>query len=366
MIRRSTAHAALAFVCLALLAGAQAQVPQVLTLHPVPKVDAPPTLDGKIDDPAWKAATPYSTFYYFWKYTPPRPAAVDTTFWLTYTDEGLYLAIANYRDDMSTVKANIKTRDAGDLWLDSSNEIYIDSAGTAVSYRKFTINSIGTRADQFQLDAANRFNSWTKDSWKVVTSRDEEGWYAELFFPFEILGAIADRGDMWRFAVLRFAQIPGGHAASAPGSMYSKPQNFGWLYFLGTDPVGPRKLAEEVAQRTSDDWFLPVGQKLLVRRGDKIAVTTMTKQLRHLKGELDAQLRSTAEAVRGASEKRREAFETLRAAAGEMSFEVDNAAEFSRTIGQMQTLQQKLENVEYEVKLQKLLEATVAADGGQG
>lgn len=334
---------------------ALAQMPEMLTLHPVPKLDQAPKLDGKLDDAAWKTATEYNTFYFFFNWKPPKPAVPDTTFWIGYTDQGLYLAIANYRDDMENVRANVTTRDDGGLWKDSSNEVYIDSTGTAISYRKFTVNSIGTKADQFQLDAANRFNSWTKSTWKAKTSRDDKGWYIELFFPFDILGDIPAPGETWRFAVTRFPHtIRAGHSASAPGAMYSKPQNFGWLYFLEDTDIKPAALGKAVAESVSRDWFLPYGDALLIRRGDEVEVSTMAAVLRQVRKNVQADVARTEEIMKDAGEKQKKKLASLRTKLDELPMKVDNAARFSNVVGRMNRIRRDLEDMEYRRRLQRL------------
>ena len=251
-----------------LIAGSGAfALPPALTLDIAAHVAKPPVLDGKLDDPCWQTLPKNSTFYKFMAQIP-TPTPLETERQLGFDSRGLYLGLRLAEKNIGKIKAFITQRDDPELWRDDCVEIYFDHEGASISYRKFIVNSLGTRTDLYQMDPANIDTTWSPDGWQVRTSRDDQAWYIEAFFPWDNLGAAAKDGALWRFALCRFSWSSGNLATSAVGAMYSMPNRFGWLVFLDAVPDNPDRLADTLAAGIPGDWIWFARGQSIIKTGN--------------------------------------------------------------------------------------------------
>jgi hypothetical protein len=324
----------------------------VLTLHTASPIAAP-ILDGKLDDACWGALPRVTTFYNFWS-NEPRPAASKTDFQLGYTDKGIFVAIRFYEPNMDKLKAAITQRGDGNLWMDDCAEIYIDPAGTAVGFRKFIINSLGTQAGLLQLDGANVDGTWNPDGWLVATSKDGVGWYAELFFPYSILGRTPKAGDLWRFAICRFAYTGRGlFANSAPGARFFNPRAFGWLYFLAGTQADPLALGNELKSRIEGDWLLPAGEKAIAKEGTTVKLVTLAAPVVAGKKEVEAALAECRKLTPPGGDTVK--LDELAAKIQALPVTVTDPAEFGNAMLQLAELKQQLEDFLYVLHRDELI-----------
>jgi len=341
-------------VCVLLGAGtALAAPPRVLNLHPALRITDPPVLDGKLDDPCWRNLPQLTTWYNFYKMTP-EPSSLRTILQVGYGPEGVYLGMQMFEEHMSSIKATITTRDASDLWTDDCAEIYLDHAGSAISFRKFVVNALATRHELYQMDPANVDTAWSPDGWRAATSRDDEAWYMELFFPWGNLGATASDGDLWRFAVCRFSWSSKRCSNTAPGARYANPERFGWLLFVRSAKMDYGAVAEMLKARVAGDWLLPLGDKALLKEGDSVQVTTMPELLASMKTRAQSQLAECrrlagdhAETLKGCDE--------VAVGLGAMPDQVPDAAVFQVHVKTIQDVSRRLEDMKYSSLVRELL-----------
>jgi len=241
---------------LLMLAGWTAS-PPVLTLYQVPFVEHAPVLDGKLDDACWQSV-PQNTTLYKYNVMEPIPTPLKTTIQCCYDDKGLYLALRMFEKDMSKIRATITQRDDQSLWTDDCAEIYFDPNAMAIGFRKFMVNSIGTKSTLYRIDGANIDFSWSPDGWLAVPGKDANGWYMELFFPWSDLGRTPKDGDLWRFCLCRYSWSSSALATTSVGGSFTAPQYFGWLLFTRHPTADVNALAQQLGQRVPSDWLLPV------------------------------------------------------------------------------------------------------------
>lgn len=330
------------------------QAAPVLTLHTVAPIVAP-VLDGKLDDACWQELPRVTTFYSFFA-TSPRPAGSKTDFQVGYADKGVYLAIRFYEPNMDKLKAAITQRGDGNLWQDDSAEIYFDPAGTAVGFRKFVINSLGTQAGTFQLDGANVDSTWNPDGWQVAVSKDATGWYAELFFPYSVLGRTPKPGDLWRFAICRFAYTGRGlFATSAPGAKFFNPGAFGWLYFAAGKLSDPAALGNELKARIEGDWILPAGEKAIAKEGNAVKLVNLAEPVVKGRKEAEATLAECRKQTPPGGDTTKLDEAAVKIAA--LPAAVTDPAEFGSAMLQLAALKQQLEDYLYALRRDELIRA---------
>ena len=189
-------------------AGATAAGPPVdpgpATLPPRPHVTAmraekPPTIDGRLDDPAWRTAPPSDEFL---QHFPNEGAAPSerTTVRVLYDDRNLYVGIDLEQLHAPVVK-RLQRRDgqlpSDGVWMD------IDSRGTGVSAFHFSVNAAGSLSDGIHFNDTDYSSDWDA-VWEARVADTGHGYSAEFRIPLSVLRFSALPVQSWGFQVRRF------------------------------------------------------------------------------------------------------------------------------------------------------------------
>jgi len=136
------------------------------------RLKAPPVIDGKISDEAWKQAATIDKFITNKGGAPQEQTSVR----LGYDDNNLYLAFDCRDSQMDKLVCNVKEHD-GLVHLDDCVEMFFKVNQSPVYYH-VTVNSAGVVSDQHR-----RQHSWDAGI-DVKTSRLEDRWTVEMAIPF--------------------------------------------------------------------------------------------------------------------------------------------------------------------------------------
>ncbi len=123
----------------------QAGAPESLRTAQASRVEQAPKLDGTIDDPLWKQATPVSNFRQrepFEGQTPTEKTEVR----VLYSKREVYFGITCFDSTPKKIVATELRRDVSQE-LDDYFEIVIDSAHDRRNAYVFQINPLGTQRD---------------------------------------------------------------------------------------------------------------------------------------------------------------------------------------------------------------------------
>ncbi len=145
------------------------------------------TVDGMLDEAAWKSAVAMSDFV---KGRADKPE-VETRLLVTYDKDNLYLATISVEPDTDQLTANATEHD-GAVWKDDAVELYVDPsgerAGTMRDYRMFCVNTVNTHYDRGPAE------SWDPEWSSGVKVIDGTAWVAEVAIPFKALGVTPKPG----------------------------------------------------------------------------------------------------------------------------------------------------------------------------
>lgn len=150
-----------------------------------------PTLDGRLDEPAWATAT---VTHILTQIDPleGQPATQRTDVRILYDDEALYVGARLH--DTGEVSSRLGRRDMhlGDSdWFGVMLDSYHDHR-TAFG---FDVNPAGVQRDEVKT-IEDDDNSWDA-VWRVATSVDSGGWTAEYRIPFNQLRFRPDSALTW-------------------------------------------------------------------------------------------------------------------------------------------------------------------------
>jgi len=144
-----------------------------------------PRIDGALDDPAWRAATPIEDFVEKLPDEGSEPK-VRTEIRILYDDDAVYLGARLRRPDPENIPVPVTRRDASSNaeQLVVSFDTYLDRR-TAYS---FSISSGGVRGDYYHGQDSQSDRQYEYDPiWHAKARVDSLGWTAEMRIPFSQL-----------------------------------------------------------------------------------------------------------------------------------------------------------------------------------
>ena len=148
------------------------------------RITEPITLDGHLEEPAWKLAIPATDFV---QRTPRAgaPSAERTEVRFLYDDTNLYVGFTFFDSDAAHMIVNQLQKDFDSSVTDSAS-VTIDSLHDRRSGFIFTTNPVGAKRD-IQISGNGGTNIDWDGVWDVKVSRNDEGWISEYRIPFKTL-----------------------------------------------------------------------------------------------------------------------------------------------------------------------------------
>ncbi|HEX7077604.1 MAG TPA: DUF5916 domain-containing protein [Candidatus Eisenbacteria bacterium] len=171
----------------------------VPVLHAEPLVGSI-RIDGRLDEPAWQAATPVTDFT---QRDPEegKPASEKTEVRVLLGDDALYVAARMYDREPRKIRAQLVRRDED---LDSDYFVaFVDSYHDRVTSSMFRVSPTGSMNDAAVGMNGNQDLSWDA-VWAVRTSVDSLGWTAEMEIPLSQLHYNAHGDGSWGIQFRRF------------------------------------------------------------------------------------------------------------------------------------------------------------------
>ena len=186
----------------------------------------PITVDGRLDESVWMSA-PAVTEH--WQVTPDEGAAMSrpTEVRFLYDDEAIYVGAWLWDERGRKVPTRLHRRDVpmmdGDAFL-----VHFDTFHDHRTSYKVVINPSGSKRDVIIIAGRGRGTtglnggdvSWNP-VWEGKTTVTDEGWFAEIRFPFSQLRFSRDEEQIWGLQIER--------------KMYPDKENSLWVYTPSTE-----------------------------------------------------------------------------------------------------------------------------------
>ena len=147
------------------------------------RISTPPTLDGVLDDAAWKDAPVIDDFV---QQLPEDKVAPTerTEVRIVYDADNLYLGVRFFDSQPSRIFAWTLQRDSDGIVGDDQFAFAIDSSNNGRDGFWFSTNPAGVRNDAQIFDEGRIFDDQWDAVWEVSTKIDDLGWTAEIRLPF--------------------------------------------------------------------------------------------------------------------------------------------------------------------------------------
>ena len=155
------------------------------------------TIDGVLDEPEWRSARLFDTFYT----TEPltlAPAKYDTEARLHSDAEGIYVGFKNYQPP---AVRRINRQFARDAFIAADRNIVgIDFDGNGLSGYDFTVGIGNSRQDGIVNNEKDFSDDWD-GIWYSRTSQSGDYWYTEIHIPWSVAPMSRARGN---YKTMRF------------------------------------------------------------------------------------------------------------------------------------------------------------------
>jgi hypothetical protein len=200
------------------------------------RASAPPRIDGKLNDPAWKRAPWTEWFVDIEGSNKPKPR-FKTRAKILWDNRALYIGAELEEPD---VWATLTEHDSV-IFHDNDFEVFIDPHGKGLGYFEFEINALNTswdlRLDKPYKDGGKPDNSWSIPGLESAVSvrgtlndaRDRDrGWSVEIAMPWGAFGERPLIDGTWRINFSRVEwkiQVIDGRYRVVPGT---KEDNWVW------------------------------------------------------------------------------------------------------------------------------------------
>ena len=159
------------------------------------RFEAPPAIDGSLDDPVWESAAHVEGFLQIRPFhSEPSPVATEVL--LGYDDEAVYIAFRCQDDDMGRIAASITTRD-GEFDDDDVVLVMLDTFHDGDSAYYFGSNLLGTQFDGTLANNGRTVDDRWDAAWQNASVRTDTGWTAEFRIPFGVLRYASGEEAVW-------------------------------------------------------------------------------------------------------------------------------------------------------------------------
>ncbi len=203
----------------------------------VPATEKPPKLDGILSPGEWDRSSACTGFVTAFE---GKLAKIQSTAWLTYDSQYLYVAFRNVRGPaLSFISARARRNDDDAIVYDPANEVWFSPPGTPqVTYQSMFNVFPAVQDTKFIPSLGYSSRAWS-GKWEVASHQDRESWTVEARAPISAFGLehIAD-GTIWGslFTTDVIAE-PDKFRAWAPGGAFADVPRHGVIEFSGHGPA---------------------------------------------------------------------------------------------------------------------------------
>jgi len=174
------------------------------------RVERSPRLDGTLDDPLWRRATPVRDFKQREPFEGTQPTE-ETEVRVLYDSRHVYFGISCHDSQPHAIVATQWRRDL-EMFLDDSFQILIDASYSRRNAYVFEINPLGTQRDGLIMEEQRLLTegrptdydaSWD-GLWVSAARIHDRGWTATIQIPFSTLNFKAGNEVRWGINFRRF------------------------------------------------------------------------------------------------------------------------------------------------------------------
>jgi hypothetical protein len=156
-------------------------------------------IDGRLEEPAWDAVTPFDGFVQFFPDEGQAPSE-RTEVRILYDDRNLYVGVACRDRQPEAVNRTLGRRDNAPF--SDQVMVFIDSMHDRRTAYGFFLNAAGVQGDGLLFGDDQENDDWDA-VWEGATAATAEGWSAEFLIPLSILRFSPAASQVWGVGIKR-------------------------------------------------------------------------------------------------------------------------------------------------------------------
>ncbi len=161
---------------------------------PIRSTSIPVTVDGNLNDPAWRNAPVFHL-----SGLNGAPAEVSTAVRVLYDAENIYFAFESAEPETAKMQSHPYPFDTKDIWRDSDVEIFLSPDGDRRHCYQLQINPAGSVCDLEITDGGADF-AWNSGAEVKTSIVNDQKWIAEVRLPRSAMRPFAANGILANFA----------------------------------------------------------------------------------------------------------------------------------------------------------------------
>ena len=166
----------------------------------ITRSDSPPVVDGRLDEAVWSQAQCVDDLHQVNPVEYAEPT-VHTCIYLLYTSDTLYIGARMLDSEAENISAQVLRQ--GERFIsDDFFGVILDPFNDRRGGYRFTVNPNGVRADLLYQNTSQQNQNW-EGIWSAASTRNEDGWVAELAIPFNTL-SFDPQDDTWGINFMRW------------------------------------------------------------------------------------------------------------------------------------------------------------------
>ena len=258
------------------------------------RAEAPPVIDGTLDDPCWTTAYPMTDFG-FLRFGDQKGPAPLTTVRAVYDDEHLYLAFDCAEPDMARFHETVNRTEP--VYARDCIECYIDTQNDDKGYVCLMMNVRNESYAEARIDMGwlvvtdNSFNLWVR--WKARGAARADGWSIEARINWQDLKVRPAAGAVMGFNPCRWRFASDVHqylSWSTIGGYQKAPADYGHMV-LGDRPNDLAAILRAIYPGREGSVFeVPTGDGLTILAGGRTTFATYREILTERVGALSDRL----------------------------------------------------------------------------
>jgi len=175
--------------------------PPKVSLHAA-HTEIPPSIDGRLDEPAWRSADVATNF----RQRDPAegaPATQRTEVRVLYDNSSLYVGAQLFDDEPGKIVKRLSRRD--DEADADRFAFYLDALHDHLTGAMFEVSAAGVQRDAIISNDVNMDFSWDA-VWESAVTVDSTGWTVEIRIPLSDLRFVGSAHQTWSFNAQRLIQ----------------------------------------------------------------------------------------------------------------------------------------------------------------
>ena len=164
------------------------------------RIDMEPKIDGNLNDAVWQKGNWEGDFIQR-EPNDGSPAKQKTFFKVFFNDNFIYVAVKALDNQADSIDSRLVRRDNMDGDMIG---VHFDSYHDLRTSFSFMVNAAGVKSDVLFSNNGDKEDENWNPIWTVKTSKDAQGWYAEIRIPLSQLRFSKKNNKVWGFNIARF------------------------------------------------------------------------------------------------------------------------------------------------------------------